>query len=202
MYFRKGDYKEALALLSEAENRLESVRSNLSYQGYQDELARLRAAFALVYMDLAEYARAETSAHAAATIHEKISDQDVERLLQAAISYTHLGNARREQARLQEATFVATFRAYDYALQLLHDELLQGVVAASEDQGLEEDANDRESDVYLQRGRTLLLDGRPEPALEDLQKALSLTSERQKREKEGLLAGLGPVHLKEAYSPE
>lgn len=178
MYFRVGDYEESLALTTEAEDRLRKAQSSLSLHVYKDELARLRAAFALVYMDLGEYTRAEASSYEAATIHEEISQQDVERLLQAAISYTHLGNARREGARQRWDDYGPAFRAYEDALRVLSDDLLQGVVETSEDQELEEEARDRESDVYLERGRTMLLDGRPVPALEELEKALSMTSER------------------------
>ena len=178
MHFRIGGYKESLALLTEAEDRLQEAKPTLPQHSFKDELARLRAAFALVYMDLGEYSRAETSSYEAATIHEEISQQDVERLLQAAISYTHLGNARREQARLLQGEYGSAFRAYGDALRVLNDDLLQGVVETSEDRELEEEARDRESDVYLERGRAVLLDKRPKTALEDLEKALSMTSER------------------------
>ena len=132
MHFRMGDYADCLALLAEAEERLERVRSRVSSRAYGDELARIRAAYALVHMDLGEYERAEASAAEAAEIQEGLAKMGergtrrLDRVLQASINHAHLGNARREKARVLGAGFEGAHEAYADARCMLTDDGFAG----------------------------------------------------------------------------
>lgn len=166
-YWRVGDLSEALRNLSIAEDKLEKSRvSVLPEPDYRDELARLRAAFGLAYLDLGRYEDAAKSAAEAARIHEELGKTDLKRNLQAAIDYTTLGNARREVALEREADLDDAFGAFDEALRVL------GKVPS-----VDQEYTDRESDIYLGRGHTLLFRGEHEKALDDLERSLSLASE-------------------------
>jgi len=98
MYWRVGDHSEALRNLSIAESKLERDKAAIDKPEYLDELARIRAAFGLVYLDLGRYTDAAENAAEAARIHEELGAQDPQRYAQAAIAYTTLGNALREAA--------------------------------------------------------------------------------------------------------
>jgi tetratricopeptide (TPR) repeat protein len=167
MYWRVGDLSEALRNLSIAEAKLEEAKAALREQDYLDELARLRAAFGLAYLDLGRYEDAAKSAAEAAHIHEKLGEEDPKRKLQAAIAYTTLGNARREAALEREADPEEALGAFDDAIENLKE------APVPEDR----EHADRLSDVYLGRGRTLFFQKKYETALEDLEHALRTASD-------------------------
>lgn len=166
MYWRVGDLSEALRNLSIAEAKLEEAKAILREPDYLDKLARLRAAFALAYLDLGRYETAAKSAAEAACTHEGLGKADPKRNLQAAIAYTTLGNARREAALVREADPEEAFGAFSDALRVL-----------KQSPTVDQEYTDRESDVYLGRGRTLFSQGRYEEALEDLELSASLASD-------------------------
>ncbi len=66
---------------------------------------------------------------------------------------------------MKEASYTASIKAYEEALNALHRQ-----------DGGDDESKDRESDVYLELGRTFLADGKPGPALSFLEKSLLLTS--------------------------
>lgn len=165
MYWRVGDLSETLRNLSLAEQKLEQSKAVLSEEDYLDEYARLRAAFSLAYLDLGRYKEAAESAAEAARIHEDLGRTDPKRNLQAAIAYTILGNARREEALEREADPKDAFGAFDDALRVLNK-------VPSVDQ----EYTDRESDVYLGRGHTLLTQGEYDVALRDLEHSRTAAS--------------------------
>lgn len=164
--WRSGDLSGALRNLSIAEKKLEKARAVLREPDYLDELARLRAAFGLAYLDLGRHEDAADSAAEAAGIHEDLGKADPRRNLQAAIAYTTLGNARREAALERGADSGEAFGAFGDALRVLKK-------APTVDQ----EYTDRESDIYLGRGRTLLYQGAYDEALEDLKRSLSSASD-------------------------
>lgn len=166
MYWRVGDLSEALRNLSIAEEKLEKAKEVLRDSDYHDELARLRAAFGLTYLELGRYDDAAKSAAEAARIHEELGEADPKRNLQAAIAYTTLGNARREAALEREAGPEDAFRAFDVALRALKKAPF-----------VDQEYTDRESDVYLGRGRTLFSQGKYREALEDLELSLSTATD-------------------------
>ena len=164
--WRSGDFSEALRNLSIAEEKLEKAREVLREPDHLDELARLRAAFGLVYLDLGRLEDAAKSAAEAARIHEDLGKADPRRNLQAAIAYTTLGNALREAAIEREADPEEAFGAFGNALRVLKKAPAVG-----------QEYTDRESDVYLGRGRTLFYQGAYDEALEDLERSLSSASD-------------------------
>ena len=182
MYFRIGDYEESLALLDEAEDRLGRYASKLSSFVRDDESARIHAARSLLYLDLGEYETAEACAQEAVRLHEALAGEPIlgrrrlDRVLQTAIDYGHLGNARRERARITESGFEEAHAAYDSSFRMLADTELRKLVASGGDRVLAEEVGDREADANLERGRTYLLEGEYGKANDDLQRALSLTS--------------------------
>lgn len=167
MYGRVAAFSQAQEHLSVAAARLEEVRRRLDEHTYRDELARLLNARAIVHMDLGEYEAAEDNALAAARIQEALGQQNSLRFLQAAIDYVTAGRARRELARGGDEDYTASFEAFGDALRVLD-------LVPDEDRNREH--SDRESEVRLQRGRTRILDGDYDAAIEDLEKALSLSS--------------------------
>jgi tetratricopeptide (TPR) repeat protein len=167
MYWRVGAHSEALRNLSIAEGNLERDRAAIYKPEFLDELARIRAAFGLVYLDLGRFTDAAESAAEAARIHEELGEQDPQRFMQAAIAYTTLGNARREAAQELEADLRPAFAAFDDALRVL-----------KRYPSRDEEYTDRESDIYLGRGRALLLDAEYETALQHLERSLSLASHK------------------------
>jgi tetratricopeptide (TPR) repeat protein len=167
MYWRVGDHSEALRNLSIAEGNLERDRAAIHEPKYLDELARIRAAFSLVYLDLGRYTDAAENVAEAARIHEELGAQYPLRYVQAAIAYTTLGNARREAAQKLEADLRPAFAAFDDAQRVLEK-------CPSKD----EEYTDRESDIYLGRGRALLLEAEYETALQRLERSLSLASDK------------------------
>lgn len=164
---RIGAFGDAQESFSFAEERLEEVRNRLDEHTYRDELARLRNAQAIVHMDLGEYEEAESNALAAARIQEALGEEDSYRFLQAAIDYVTAGRALRELARRDDGSYGRSFEAFDNALRVLN-------LVSDEDRDREH--SDRESETRLQRGRTYLMDGDYDAAIEDLEKALSLSS--------------------------
>ncbi len=157
-YFRVGEYGEALRWFSDAEAALEEV--GLSDAEYRDELARIRSNSGLAYVELGEYGAAKKAFREAADLHQELG-----RITQADISRIGLGNALREEARAQEASYVPSLRAYEDALKALNRQ-----------DGGDDESRDRESDTYLELGRALLSDQKPGPALSFLEKSLLLTS--------------------------
>lgn len=164
--WRSGDLSEALRNLSIAEKELEKARAALREPDYFDELARLRAAFGLAYLDLGRHENAAESAAEAARIHEDLGKVDPRRNLQAAIAYTTLGNALREAAIEREADPEGAFGAFADALRVLEKAPF-----------VDQEHTDRESDVYLGRGRTLFFQGKYGEALGDLKRSLSSASD-------------------------
>ncbi len=140
--------------LSIAEGKLERAKATIDEPEYRDELARIRAAFGLVYLDLGRYTNAAESAAEAARIHEELGERYSERFVQAAIAYTTLGNARREAALEREADLGTAFAAFDDALRVL-----------KRSSPVDEEYTDRESDIYFGHGRTLLVKAEYETAL-------------------------------------
>lgn len=164
--WRSGDLSGALRNLSIADKKLEEARAALREPDYLDELARLRAAFGLAYLDLGRHEDAAKSAAEAAGIHEDLGKADPKRNLQAAIAYTTLGNARREAALEREADPGEAFGAFGDALRVL-----------KKAPGIDQEYTDRESDVYLGRGRTLSSQNKYDEALEDLERSRSSASD-------------------------
>ena len=167
IYWRVGDHSEALRNLSIAEGKLERDKAAIEDPEYLDELARIRAAFGLVYLDLGRYTDAAENAAEAARIHEALGAHYPLRYVQAAIAYTTLGNAHRDAAQELEADLRPAFAAFDNALRVLEK-------FPSKD----EEYTDRESDIYLGRGRALLLETEYETAFQHLKRSLSLVSDK------------------------
>ncbi|WP_047866602.1 CHAT domain-containing protein [Rubrobacter aplysinae] len=168
MHGRVGAFGEARESFSIAEERLEAVRHRLDHHTHRDESARLLNARAIVHADLGEYEEAESNALSAAQIQEVLGEEKPGRFLQAAIDYVTAGRARRELARREDEDYTSSFEAFDDALRVLD-------MVPEEDRDREH--SDRESEARLQRGRTQILDGDYDAAIEDLEKALSLSSD-------------------------
>jgi tetratricopeptide (TPR) repeat protein len=132
----------------------EELLASLDQDAYttKEELSRLCSNRALVYADLGEHELAETSFREAIALDEELS-----RTQELAINYTGLGNVQRDRGDYSSA-----LRSYNEALGALTD--------------LSE--RDRESDVYLEQGLTLILQDKAEQALPLLRTALLLTSVR------------------------
>ena len=158
MYYRVGNYAEALRQFSIAKEHLE--KANLPEDQYKDESARIKSFSGFAHAALGEHEIAKEAFLEAANLHEQLR-----RFPQAAISLTGLGNILRDAAYRTEGSYEYARRTYQSALDMLN-----GV------EGGDRDVADRKSDVYLELGRTLLLDEKPGPALSFLEKALLLTS--------------------------
>ncbi|MDP9485919.1 MAG: CHAT domain-containing protein [Actinomycetota bacterium] len=182
VYFRIGDYARCLSLLEEAEERLRTYEPKMRETVRDDESARINAARSLAHLDLGEYDRAEACAANAVCLHEGLAGESslgsrrLDRVLQTAIDYVHLGNARRERSRVTGSGFGGAHEAYAGSFRMLADGELRRLVGSDADRGLVEEAQDREADAHLERGRTYLLETEHEKAEEDLERALSLTS--------------------------
>lgn len=148
VYSRVGDYSRALAQFSFAEDLLASME--LVSETKREALSRLRSNRALVYADMGNHDLAEASFREAIAL-----DEELGRAEQLVINQTGLGNVRRDRG-----DYSGALESYDEALGALDD--------------LSE--RDRESDVYLEWGLTLILQGEVQQALPLLQKALLLTS--------------------------
>jgi tetratricopeptide (TPR) repeat protein len=157
VYFRVGEYGEALRWFSDSEATLKEA--NLSDTEHRDELARIRSNSGLAHVELGEYEPAKKALREAADLHQKLG-----RSTQAAISRTGLGSALREEARAKETSYALSIGAYQEALSMLNG------------QDGDAESKDREADLYLEFGRVLLLDRKPGPALSFLEKSLVLTS--------------------------
>lgn len=184
MHGRIGSYEDAVNHLYAAGERLEDVRTRLDTHTYRDELARLRNARALVHMDLGEHEEAGRESLAAARIEEELGEENANRFLQAAIDYMSAGKARREFALHKDEDYAPSFAAFDNALRVLRRAPSEG-----------REHSDRESEVYLERGRTHLMNGDHEAAITDLERALSLTSDFNLIQH----AGAHHLYLGEAY---
>jgi len=167
-YYRIGEYGEALRWLSDAEAALEDV--TLPEEKYLDELGRIRSASGLAHAELGEYERAKSVLREAAELHEGLS-----RFTQASISRTALGNSLRDEAEIRENRYDEALAAYAQALNTLDRLFEAGLqdVRFSDTQ----DLRDREADVYLEMGRTLVLDQKLGAGIRLLKKSLLLTSE-------------------------
>lgn len=148
VYSRIGDYSNALIRFSIAEDLIADL--DMDPQTVRGTLSRLRSNRALVYAEMGNHVLAEASFREAIAL-----DEELGRTQQLVINYTGLGNVQRDQGDYPDA-----LESYDRALTAL-DELSE---------------RDRESDVYLERGLTLILQGEAEQALPLLRKALLLTS--------------------------
>jgi tetratricopeptide (TPR) repeat protein len=148
VYSRIGDYSSALTRFSNAEELIADLDAEAD--DIRGALSRLRSNRALVYAEMGDYGNAETSFREAIDL-----DQELGRTQQLALNYTGLGNVQRDRENYPDA-----LRAYDTALSVLKE--------------LSE--RDRESDIYLERGLTLLLQDQAEQALPLLQKSLLMTS--------------------------
>ena len=184
MHGRIGSYGDAVEHHRIAGERLEDARPRLNTHTYEDELARLRNARALVHMDLGEYEEAGRNSLAAARLQEELGEENSNRFLQAAINYISAGKAQRELALRQNGDFAVSFESFNDAARVL-------ARATSGDR----EHSDRESEVLLERGRTHLLAGHYEPAFADLERALSLTSDFNLVQH----AGAHYLYLGEAY---
>src|SRR5829696_5431719 len=147
VYYRIGEYGEALRWLSDAEASLEGT--DLPQDKYRDELGRIRSASGLAHAELGEYAHAKAAFGEAIALHEGLG-----RFKQGAISHVGLGNALREEAEIGEDDYDEAIEAYEDALDAL-DLLFQddGSTLTFKDA---HDLRDRESDTYLELGRALL----------------------------------------------
>lgn len=148
VYSRIGDYSNALARFSIAEDLIADL--DMDPQTVRGALSRLCSNRALVYAEMGNHDLAEASFREAIAL-----DEELGRTQQLVINYTGLGNVQRDRGDYSDA-----LGAYDKALTVL-DELSE---------------RDRESDVYLERGLTLILQDEAEQALPLLRKALLLTS--------------------------
>jgi len=168
VYYRVGEYGEALRWLSDAEAALEYV--TLPEEKYLDELGRIRSASGLAHAELGEYERAKSVLREAAQLHEGL-----DRFTQSSISRTALGNSLRDEAEIRENGYDEAMAAYAQALNTLDRLFEAGLqdVRFSDTQ----DLRDREADVYLEMGRTLVLDQKLGAAIRLLKKSLLLTSE-------------------------
>jgi tetratricopeptide (TPR) repeat protein len=103
VHFRVGEYGEALRWFLDAEAALGEV--DLSDDERRDELARLRSNSGLAYVELGDYESAKRVLQEAADLH-----QGLDRVSQAIISRTGLGNALREEARVKKVATVPPWR--------------------------------------------------------------------------------------------
>lgn len=158
VHFRVAEYGEALRWFLGAEAAL--GEADLSDDERRDELARLRSNSGLAYVELGDYESAKRVLREAADLHEGL-----DRISQAIISRTGLGNALREEARVREDSYRPSIEIYEEALLTLNRQPAGDA-----------ESKDRESDLYLELGRALLLDQKPGPALSFLEKSLLLTS--------------------------
>lgn len=154
MYARQGDFEHALAALSVAQEQLKSL--NLTLPENREELARLHSAFALVYFWLGD-ARLAIDAFQ----HAIAIDREQKRAFAVALNYTHLGNVLTSIGRYQDA-----LHSYQAALDALNP--------VSD--------KDKEADIYLGMGSTLLLIEQEREGLQLLQRSLLLTSEANLRD--------------------
>jgi tetratricopeptide (TPR) repeat protein len=198
VHYRVGEYAEALRWLSDAEAVLNAT--TLPQNNYRDELGRIRSASGLAHAELGEYERAKSDFREAIDLHEGL-----DRFTQAALSRTSLGNTLREEAEITEGGYAEAIRSYEQALHTL-DRLFEGDL-----QNLRfsdtQDFRDRESDVYLELGRTLLLDRKFGAALRTLKKSLLFTTAANLAHHAAVhylyigegYAGLSRVHLAERF---
>lgn len=148
VYSRIGDYSNALARFSIAEDLIADMDADS--QTVKGALSRLISNRALVYAEMGNTELANDSFLKAIDL-----DHELERTQQLVINYTGMGNVQRDMG-----DYSGALSSYDEALSIL-DELSE---------------RDRESDVYLEWGLTLILQNEAEQALPLLRKALLLTS--------------------------
>ena len=167
MYLVLGDYEHALAELSKAQTLLEVVE--LSVPENRAELSRLHSNFGLTYTRLGE-------PELASAVFEQaiILDSELGNYFGLVINYMGLGNVQRTIKRYNDA-----IESYQAALAVM-DEVFD---------------RDRESDVYLELGSTLILNHQLEEGLQYLQKALLLTSVGNLKQREAIHY----LYLGEAY---
>lgn len=167
MYSALGDYEHALAELSKAQTFLEVLE--LSVPENRAELSRLYSNFGLTYARLGE-------PQLASAVFERaiIWDSELGNYFGLVINYMGLGNVQRTIKRYNDA-----IESYQAALAVM-DEVSD---------------RDRESDVYLELGSTLILNHQLEEGLQYLQKALLLTSVGNLKQREAIHY----LYLGEAY---
>lgn len=146
-YLLTGDYEHALSSFSTAQNLLEKLDSSTEIS---DELSRLHSNFAFLFFRLGDYQQAITNVEKAIKL-----DKILRKPNGLIINYTNLGNFQRTAKRYQDAT-----QSYQAALALLN----------------EVSDRDRESDIYLGLGITLILDQQIQQGLAYLHKALLLAT--------------------------
>jgi tetratricopeptide (TPR) repeat protein len=167
MYSAIGDYEHTLTLLFTAQTLLESV--DLSVSENLAELSRLHSNFGLTYARLGEADLTISSFKEAIALDKKLGNN-----FGLVINYMGLGNVQRAIKSYQEA-----IQSYQAALKVL-DEISH---------------RDRESDVYLELGLTLILNRQLEEGLQYLHKALLLTSVGNLKQREAIHY----LYLGEAY---
>ncbi|MDQ6662160.1 MAG: hypothetical protein M3Z24_14495 [Chloroflexota bacterium] len=148
MYAMTGDFEHAMVMLSTAEVQLNTL--DLTIPENKGEQGRLHSAFALAYSWLGESSLALASFSSAILIEQEQGNS-----FSVAINYTGMGNVLRAIGSYQEA-----LQAYQSALNAL--DLIS--------------ERDREADVYLEMGLTLVLTAQYEEGLKRLQLSLLLTS--------------------------
>ena len=158
MYSALGDYQHALASLSAAQTLLKTVE--LTIPENLEEFSRLYSNFGLTYTRLGENDLAITSFKQAI-----ILDKELGRNFGLVINYIGLGNVQRTTKRYQQA--IESYRA---ALAVL-DEVSD---------------RDRESDVYLEQGVTLILSHQLQEGIQSLNQALLLTSVSNLKQRESI----------------
>lgn len=156
-HYRVGDYENAIAWLLDAEALLQNT--SMKKDDYKDELARIRSLAGMIRSETGEFHLAAPALREASRLHGELG-----RYKQAAISRTILGNALRDEARIRESDFGEAIRSYQDAI----DDLNRMEYGTG-------DSKDRESDVYLELGRTFMLDDKPQVAISFLEKSLLLT---------------------------
>jgi tetratricopeptide (TPR) repeat protein len=167
LHLTVGDYEQALTSFSTAQRLLESL--NLSLLENRKELSRLHSNFGLTYARLGEPNLAIASFKKAIVLDKELGNN-----FALAINYMGLGNIQRALKKYQQA-----IQSYQAALEAL-DEVSD---------------RDRESDVYLELGSTLILIGQMKEGLQYLHKALLLTSIGNLKQREAIHY----LYLGEAY---
>lgn len=166
MYSMVGDYEHALAYLFTAKTLIEDL--DLTVEGNRSKLSYVYFNFGLTYARLGEYDLAIASFEKAIAFNRKGN------YFGFAVNYMWLGNIQRSLKKYQQA-----IQSYQAALKALD----------------ETPDRDRESDVYLELGLTLILNRQLEQGLQYLHKALLLTSMGNLKQREAIHY----LYLGEAY---
>ena len=148
IYLAMGNYEHALTYLSKARTVLEKLETSVPEN--QKELSRLYSILGLAHFHLGEFQTAITLLEQANALDKSRGDN-----YSLLTNHTTIGNIQRSHQKYKEA-----IESYQAALVKI-DEVFH---------------RDIESNVYLELGLTLVINGQQEQGLQYLQKALLLTS--------------------------